>query len=147
MAKITLISFTRCLGEFFNINIPVHTAINIAVHQFQQCRKILFSLWLASSGQTAIKMTAVFSMIPDKSSNMHHTRAISCGQCQKHFGVYFMLESTIPNSKTLFLDGSEMSETGKYEGINIFWIVGPRNKTSDKDVPLLVLPIRGEYQG
>jgi adenosine/AMP kinase len=48
MAEIMVISVARCVGDIFDVYVTMQTPVDVIVHRFQQSRKIVLSLRLAS---------------------------------------------------------------------------------------------------
>jgi hypothetical protein len=58
--------------------------------------------------QPAIQMAAMLAMVAHKSSDMHHARSISHKQRKEYFGMYFTLQRSVPDPKSLFLECHQM---------------------------------------
>lgn len=82
----------------------------------------------------------MLSMVAYEFCNVHHSRPISSKQGKKYLRVHFTLKCQVPDPERLPLEGSEMSQTGKQEGVDVFQIIRPRNETPNEDVFLLVAP-------
>jgi hypothetical protein len=98
VTKIGVILLAGRRWKGLDINIRVCRSIDLVVHWLQECREVLFPLSLATPSHTAIQAAAVLSMIPNESSNMHHTRAVSCEQGKENPSMYFALKRSVPET-------------------------------------------------
>jgi len=58
--------------------------------------------------QPTIQAAAMLAMVAHKSSDMHHARSISSKQHEEYFGMYFTLQHSNLDFKSLFLECCQM---------------------------------------
>ena len=77
---------------------------------------------------------------------MHHARPIRGQEGEEDLGFDFMLKGTVPDTKAFALKRDEVMKPRQQERIEVFRVVGPRDKAPDENVSFLVASRRLQVQ-
>lgn len=103
---------------------------------------IMGSTWFVLAYQGTIKTAVASPMMTHKTIYTCHPRAICSGESKKRERCEYPINFSIPNAEPLLVNCCEMVKAREEEAVDIFWFAWPRNKSTRKNMFLLVSYIR-----
>jgi hypothetical protein len=65
----------------------MRATFDAVVGRLQECGEILLPMNFAMPRHATVEAAPMLAMVAYKTYNVHHTRAISCHQCEEYFGI------------------------------------------------------------